>query len=264
MKPRSVANSSGFPLQLRIAYEAKASAKWSVYLEEHPWQSSIANSEGFIDLILLDEYRVQSMIIECKRVRQSSWVFMIPRPDCIERTHTRLWWSDQSTDGWKEFGWTDWQGIASHEAKYCAVPGQEQGRRNLLERTAAEVVEATESFARQEKELADNAPTTIRAFIRIYIPVIVTTAELKVSCFDPSTISLSDGDLPHDTIFITVPYVTFRKSLTSRIDTESPLDQVSDLYKACERTVFVVHAENFNDFINNWKIDRFGGITKKL
>lgn len=254
MTPRSIANSSGFPLQLRLAHEANSSSRWSVFLGEHPWRSPFTNAEGFIDLVLLDEHRVQSMVIECKRVRQSSWVFMIPRLDCRERTHARLWCSDQSAEGWNEFRWTDWQGTASHEAEYCAIPGQEQGRRNLLERTAAELVEATESFAWQEKELADNVPQNMRSFRRIYIPVIVTTAELKVSCFDPSTISLEEGDLPHDTTFTTVPYVRFRKSLSSRVDTGSTIDQASDLHRASERSVFVVHAENFGDFINSWAL----------
>jgi len=45
MTPSSIANSSGFPLQLRIAHEANASSKWRVYLEEHPWQSPITNME---------------------------------------------------------------------------------------------------------------------------------------------------------------------------------------------------------------------------
>jgi hypothetical protein len=258
MNPKSIANSSGFPLQLRLAHEANSSSRWGVFLEEHPWQSPETNAEGFIDLVLLDEHRVQTMVIECKRVRQSSWVFMIPRLDCRKRTHARLWYSDQLSDSWNEFGWSDWQGIASHEAKYCAIPGQEQGRRNLLERTAAELIEATESFAWQEKELADNVPQTMRAFRKIYIPVIVTTAELKVTCFDPSTIALEEGDLPNDTAFTTVPYVRFRKSLTSRISPESSVDKVYDLHMASERSVFVVNAENFNDFLGDWEINRSG------
>jgi hypothetical protein len=256
MNPRSIANSSGFPLQIRIGHVANSSGSWRVHLEEHPWQSIDNSREGFIDLVLIEKHGVQTMVVECKRVRDSSWIFMIPIVDCRERSHVRLWCSDQSTDRWKEFGWTDWQGIDSHEAKYCAIPGQEQGRRNLLERTAAELVEATESFAWQEKELADKVPPTIRAFRRIYIPVIVTTAELKVSCFDPSTISLAEGDLPPDTTFTTVPYVKFRKSLSSRIDTESSIDQARDLHRASERSVFVVNAENFNVFIGGWEINR--------
>lgn len=35
-KPQTVANSSGFPLQIRIAEVAKSSSKWNVYREEHP------------------------------------------------------------------------------------------------------------------------------------------------------------------------------------------------------------------------------------
>lgn len=254
----SIANSSGFPLQIRIGQIANSSTNWSVFLEEHPWKSIDNHAEGFIDLVLIDKHRVQSIVIECKRVRQASWVFMIDRVDCKERSHARLWCSDQSSGIWKKFGWTDWQSLPSHEAKYCAIPGQEQGRRNLLERTAAELIEAIESLAWQEKELADKVPPTMCNFRRIYIPVIVTTAELKVSCFDPSTISLKEGDLPNDTEYTTVPYVRFRKSLTSKIFPELSVDKVKDLHMASERSVIVVNAENFNDFLNNWEIQCTG------
>lgn len=254
MTPRSIANSSGFPLQLRIAHEANSSSRWNVLFEEHPWHSSETNNQGFIDLILLEEYRVQAMVIECKRVRQASWVFMIPTVNCRERTHVRLWTSDQSSDGWRECGWTDCQSNASYEAKYCAIPGQEQGRRNLLERTASELLESTESFALQEKVLEDKKPESMRSFRRIYIPVIVTTAELKVSCFDPQTISLDKGELPDNTEFTTIPYIRFRKSFTNIISPDSPIDNSRDFHMQSERCVFIVNAENFNSFLESWDL----------
>lgn len=255
MNPRSIANSSGFPLQIRIGHVANSSANWRIHLEEHPWQSIDNSTEGFIDLVLIEVHGVQTMVVECKRVRDSLWVFMIPRVDCRERTHVRLWESSQSNDGWNEFGWKDWQGVASHEAKYCAIPGQEGGRKNLIERTASDLIEATEAFAWQEKVLADKLPSTMRIFGKIYAPVIVTTAELRVACFDPSTISLKEGEIPDNVEFKTVPYIKFRKSLTSRMLTESKADKIKDLHAESERSIFVVNAESFENFIEAWDIN---------
>jgi hypothetical protein len=42
---RSIANASGFPLQIRVANIAEFS-KWKVLLEEHPWRSDETRSEG--------------------------------------------------------------------------------------------------------------------------------------------------------------------------------------------------------------------------
>ena len=95
MNPRSIANSSGFPLQISIANVANSTEKWSVHLEEHPWKSTDNNADGFIDLVLKELHGVQIMVVECKRVRQSSWVFMIPkvntslrRPPATRRSKT--------------------------------------------------------------------------------------------------------------------------------------------------------------------------------
>jgi hypothetical protein len=61
---RSIADPSGFPLQLRIAQVANASTDWRVLVEEHPWSSDEPDSSGFIDLVLEEKNSsVQKMVI---------------------------------------------------------------------------------------------------------------------------------------------------------------------------------------------------------
>ena len=253
---RSIADSSGFPLQIKVAAVVKSSKKWRVFLEEHPWQSSETKTDGFIDLIInAKDNDVQSMVLECKRVRQAAWVFLVPKLDPSVRSHARLWHSGHNGTKWTYFGWQDLQAMPrSYESKFCAIAGHEHGRRTILERTAAELVESIEALAVQEKQLEETQAATQFGLHRIYIPVIVTTAELRVGFFDPGAISLSDGSLPADTTFKSVPYVRFRKSLTSRVNSTGE-HSLRTAHEATERTVFIVNAEGLLEFLQNWEID---------
>lgn len=254
---RSIADASGFPLQLKVAAVVKASKKWRVFLEEHPWQSIETKTDGFIDLIITSkENDVQSMVLECKRVRQTAWVFLVPKLDPTPRSHARVWHSGHNRTKWTYFGWRDLQAMpASYESKFCAIPGHEHGRRTLLERTAGELVEAIEALAIQEKLLEETQAVLGQFGIqRVYIPVVVTTAELRVAFFEPTAVSLNDGCLPVDTTITTVPYLRFRKSLTSRVNATGE-HSLKTAHEATERTVFVVNSEGLQDFLQNWELD---------
>ncbi len=260
----NIANSSGFPLQIRIANIAGSPlSKWKVLLEEHPWHSHETGSEGFLDIVLLKS-SVNSrdvLVIECKRVKQTKWVFLIPKlnPKPILFTRARLWKSRHTDSGWNRFDWVDMQTEPrSYESQFCAIPGQEHGHRNLLERTSAELIQATEALAVQERELFEKrriaesgAYLSMKVNTR-YIPVIVTTAELIISFFEPESISLKDGFLPSDSVFETVPVVRFRKSLAA-----SPVgylrgQNIQEMHAFSERTVFIVNAEGFQSFLTEW------------
>ncbi len=204
-----------------------------------------------------EDHLFQIMVFECKRVRQAAWVFLIPQTAPSQYTHVRLFDSQHSDARWKRFDWhSDWEtNPESYESKYCSVPGQEQGRRNLLERTAAEIAEATEALAHQEKALADTGDSSKLELTRIYIPVIVTTADLAVAHFEPGSVSLQDGCLPHDTRFVRVPYVRFRKALTTEIEIRG-MSSISNEHARSERTIFVVNAEELANFLEAWEIGR--------
>ena len=120
----------------------------------------------------------------------------------------------------------------------------------MLEKTASELLDSLEAFAYQEKKAA-----TDPKFRRFYVPVIVTTAELIVSFFDPTAISIKDGSLPKEAVFETVPYVRFRKSFGDMSSSFAfkpvPVEQV---HQESERTVFVVNAEHWKNFLSEWEI----------
>jgi hypothetical protein len=251
-KAASIANSSGFPLQIKIANAAN-STNWKVLLQEHPWHSSETGAEGFLDIVLNKPGRFNRdiMVIECKRVRDAKWIFLIPKLQPSHRYHACLWESKYIEGKWIKFGWEDWVADpASYESQFCAMPGHEHGRRTLLERTAAELIEATEALALQEKRLAPKG-SDLR---RLYIPVIVTTAELIVSYFEPEFISLKDGSLPNNSLFENISYIRFRKSLTTKISSDA--NDIKEMHIMTERTVFVVNAEKINEFINSWRFRR--------
>jgi hypothetical protein len=240
----SIANSSGFPLQIRIANVAE-STKWEVFLEEHPWNSDLTGNEGFIDIVLINNNSI--MVIECKRVRDTKWVFLIPEKQPSPHPPARLWVSEYSDGKWYKFDWSFEHALPiSYASQFCAIPGTAQGRKTLLERTAADLIESVEALALQERKHVTGG----HLFRRCYIPVIVTTAELVVSTFEPGSISLKDGCLPQDSNFENVPYIRFSKSLSTQYE-PSQGENILETHEQTKRIVFVVNAENIEDFLNN-------------
>ena len=251
-QPITVANASGFPLQIGISNVVNKSSQWQVLLEEHPWCMDETGSEGFIDLVVVNRIsQFETLVIECKRVRQTAWVFLLPKFPSLHRSVATIFGSQLADSKWTHFGWEDWQADpVTYQTPYCAIPGQEQGRKNLLERTASELVFSVEALANQERGLqqekgADN-------FSRVYIPVIVTTAQLFVAEFDPSKISLDDGCLPKDTPFSEVSFIRYSKSLTTFAESASA-NSIGEFHAASERTIFIVTALKFEEFLTQYE-----------
>lgn len=249
---KSAANSSGFPLQIRLADVVRSSRNWKVLVEEYPWfLDRDGGLEGFIDLVVIDtEYNIQTLVVECKRVKETAWVFLVPKKNPNKRSYSTFWVSNRKGNSdWSHFGWRPGNADPqSHESKFCAVHGSRQGRQTLLERTASELLDSIEAFASQEKR-----GTTDPQFRKFYVPIIVTTADLMVSLFEPNSISLKDGSLPKDAVFETVPYVRFRKSFRD-ISLGYNTLPVEQAYRESERTVFIVNAEHWKTFLIEWEI----------
>jgi hypothetical protein len=253
-QPITVANASGFPLQIGISHVVNKSNRWKIFLEEHPWSLDDKDdkvSEGFIDLVVYERFsQFETLVIECKRVRQTAWVFLLPTLPSAKRSQATIFGSQLADSKWKHFGWEDWQADPiTYQSQYCAIPGQQQGRKNLIEHTASELVLSVEALANQERRLqqengADN-------FSRVYIPIIVTTAQLFIAEFDPSNISLEDGCLPKNTPFFEVPFIRYRKSLAT-FGGSILVKSISEFHIASERTIFVVNALKFEEFLNQY------------
>jgi hypothetical protein len=95
---RQHVDSSGFPLQLAIArYVQNSGTGWGVLYEEHAWHNG--EESGFIDLVLEDQTKTWLMNIECKRVRDSDWIFLRKSGSSPTRRNAKLWVSRFAQEG---------------------------------------------------------------------------------------------------------------------------------------------------------------------
>lgn len=263
-KLMKLVNTSGFPFQIVISNlikTTKDSHGWSVFSSEAPWQNPETGRSGYIDLILQNYHETQLMVIECKRVRDAQWVFLIPNRRQLDRRHGTLWISYMKNER-KSYGWWDVNlDPESPEAEFCVVRGQDKNSQPMLERIASELIEATESIALEELKFIKPA-NVYSEFGRLYSSVIVTTAQLKICIFDPSDVSISDGNLSNAE-FITVPFVRFRKSLTTSLSPNVKPTGLEQAIRGKTRTVFVINASSLIDIIKIWEIDN-GSLTNIL
>lgn len=249
------ANNSGFPLQVAVEYlvgETTSDHGWRVQYAEHAWTNRGDERSGFIDLVLRDQYQTSSIVIECKRVRHTSWLFMRADGTDKARRHCKSWVSRYAEGRMKYFGWHDLTlEPRCVEAMYCTTRGQ-AGAKPMLERIAAEVVPSTEALAWEEKDYRPEAMD----HVRFYFSAIVTTAELKVCRFSPQQISLTAGEIDNAE-FTTVPYVRFRKQLSPRNEPFTVQDYTSgnNPVRRKEHTVFVVNSASLSDFLAGFEID---------
>jgi len=134
---------------------------------------------------------------------------------------------------------------------YCVVAGQDAKSRPMLERVASEVSAAMEAIAIEELPVI-----TKRGYgLRMYVPVIVTTARLVVSQLDPKLVTLQNGEasaIAHQV----QPWIRFRKQFSSEyaVEPKNPEWNFSELAAAKEKLVFVVNVESFPDFLAKWRV----------
>jgi hypothetical protein len=253
-KLKNIVNSSGFPLQIGIEHlvnETTDKHGWRVLSREHSWKNT--NSSGFIDLILIDRNRTSVMVIECKRVLESNWVFLVPSETVKDRRHIKTWITRINQSKTTHFDWIDVTGEPSTvESEFCIVLGQDAKSKPMLERVAGELVEATEGFAYEEYSFIKNDANELR----IYFNVIVTTAQLQVCSFAPNKISLETGMLDNAN-FTTVPYVRFRKQFATSPEFKDTYARngFKGIAKAKENTVFVVNSLHLEDFLMRLELD---------
>jgi hypothetical protein len=232
-------NSSGFLFQLRLEEEIKKSrpispmGEWQQIAREHKWTDPLDGKEGFIDIVL-ESGDTTRLIIECKRVTDASWLFLVPSDESETRRGQFLWTESNS-------GMSDWHNFKfdppSLEATFCVVRGQGEKDAPLLERISSSLIRSTESLANEELKL-----TKQERRIRLYLPVIVTNAMLFACRFNRSNINLDTGKLS-ESDFNETPFIRFRKNLSSTLKSESPFTKsLSEINQQNERTVLIINA----------------------
>ena len=251
-----IANDSGFPLQIAVEHQVTATTAshgWRVRYIEHSWINRQDDQSGFIDLVLQDHYATTFMVVECKRVREATWLFLRSDGADMKQRHSKSWISHYSNGVVKSFGWGD---IAvdppCHEALFCATRGQSTNdKRTMLERIGGELISATEALAIEEKDFRPSVDSSIR----FYFNVIVTTADLKVAKFSPNDISLSDGTLA-SAEFEDVLFVRLRKQMSMReaLLTSGDYNNNRKVSYSKENTVFIVRADAILEFLSQFKV----------
>lgn len=247
---QSVVNASGFAFQLRLEHhvrETRSRHQWDVLTREHPW--STGDRSGFADLIL--EQGIVRLIIECKRPRDASWVFLVPHGDSEQIDRCRVQWADASPEKPNLLGWDDFKvSPASIESEFCSIRGQGEGDRSLLERLSGDLIESLPSIANDDFQLA---PANRISQHWIYVPVIVTTAKLEVCRFSLGDVDLQEGILKQSS-FETVPFLRFRKSLAHTLNPHARGTSLNDITSDKMRTILVVNSEHLPEFLEQWDI----------
>lgn len=251
-------NRSGFPLQICLEdYIERTSSQhgWKILYSEHSWKNQNDGCSGFIDIVLENKCKYSVLIVEAKRVLNSSWIFLVTDSKQMSRRHAKSWFTRYKDNKFTYFGWQDISLEPSTvESQFCVVDGQDPKSRPMVERIAADVISSLEGFANEEKMLAlEN-----KLIFKTYLSVIVTTATLKVCQFDPRNVSIEDGQTP-DGIFQEVPYLRFRKQLNSNQTTiieGYKKDNHGQIDYAKENTVFIVNAKYFPSFLEAFEVDR--------
>lgn len=249
-------NSSGFPLQIAIQHQVDEMTNrhgFRTLYSEHSWKNESTSESGFIDLIISNSPQTLYMIVECKRVKDTSWIFMKDQGASATRRHAKAFIYTSSLSEIKRYGWADLHiSPDTPESEFCVIPGTDQKSKSLIERSAAELVSSTEGFAEECRRLSLGDRDTFKLFFN----VIVTTAKLQVCEYDPAKIKLEDGNLI-DAEFKEVPYIRYRKQL-------SPLYEIPEVYstagsydvsRAKESTVFVVNSLHIHDFLKDFELD---------
>lgn len=247
---QNLVNGSGFVFQLGLEHRVRGSRShhgWEVLSREHPW--SDGTNSGFADIVL--GQGIVRVVVECKRTRNGSWVFLVPDANEPQR-RCRCQWSSHEPSKRDLFGWADFSvRPTSLESDFCIIRGQGEGDRSMLERLAAGLLHSLPPLAAEEANLRSIREVGTEL---IYVPVIVTTAALEVCRFAPEDIDVSTGTLIRSK-FEPAKVIRFRKSLAHELTERAQPDQMRDLARDKERTVVLCMADHFLDFLKDLSVE---------
>jgi hypothetical protein len=196
------------------------------------------------------------MAVECKRPRDASWIFLVPKGSLTNTERVRCQWTTIDHRIRRLIShWHDFQiSPASPQAAFCAIRGKGEGDASTLERWSGQLLTASDCLAIEEGSLSSKKTIGFR---RIYFPAIVTTAQLEVCYFNPNDISLDKGSLKTGKgKFEPVPFIRFRQSLTTQLSEATYIQNLEQANQDRERTVFVINASNISAVLKDWQIDK--------
>jgi hypothetical protein len=268
-------NDSGFPLQMgiKLLVQSAASAmRWRASLSEHPWDDPLSDDPKFIDLVIRgrQEDDPLRLVIECKRARDTEWLFLRqppigPRSNFRLNVKGRIFVQHQSAlmNHWEDSPFTP----GSPQADYCVVRKNKGRSDDLVEKPAAEIVRAVDALAMQEFQLYSRGNlfhvSTSTPITRLFIPMIVTTAKMYICDADYQNINLETGEISGANIE-PVDFVRFAKSFGAGDARRAGDITIEKFAEQTERSVLIVQASAFLDFLGHFDIGRDKSNTRIL
>jgi len=256
-----IVNGSGYPLQIYLEEwirETYRQHRWEVLVREHRWVNAETNDEGYIDLVLEKKEWDLRLVIECKRIN-GSWTFLLPSKEPIIKSKVMglMAYHVPTTYAWKELAIEP----NSPEAAFCVMETGGQNDTRTLEKMAGGLLLSLEHLAVEETDQFNlfinslQSPDSVGATRMFYLPIIVTTASLQTIAFDPSSIDVKNGKINENEGTVSaVEYIRFRKNLATTVRKEAaPLETLAHINRSNDRTVLIVQAESFINFLS--KID---------
>ncbi len=244
-------NESGFPLQVGIRHliEQSVGIGWKVAASEFPWHDDLTEDEKFVDLVLSSQDQTTTLVVECKRARQTEWIFLREQGKKSRRKMSGLVTivRDGETEPW------GWESIAatpeSPLSEFCIVRKSGQKSQELIEATAAQVMRAADAISGIELNYLRSQEGT---FCRLYFPAIVTTARLFICDYSMADFSIASGEFGKSE-YSEVPMVRFHKPFSSgNLDAwNKPLAEATDL---AGTTVLIINAAHLLATLADWEV----------
>lgn len=255
--PLAIVHRSGFPLQMHVQEIVRSKSgehHWSLLAHEHPWTHP-EGRRGFLDVVagcpgfwLGQEIGTRKcravLAIECKRIA-GTWVFLAT-PPASDGTAAQLLCLREGavTPAYapRQFG------PSMPESEFCVLETGGKEDRRQLEAMGTELLESVEAIARTDWQAFQDPAYPFGS--ALYVPVLVTTAALRLCVFEPTAASLSDGIVPNERVKDqkALKWVRFNKDL-GFFDGTKRLEPVRWGSKGPHQTVFVVSAEHFESFL---------------
>lgn len=247
----SIVNASGFAFQLAVEAQLRddVSHGWDIVSRERPWLHAPSGDSGFVDLVL--QKHAATCVVECKRTRGGTWIFLVPEndPPRVERIRG-LWHAGvgkRQTCGVDDFP------LLPHslESTFCSIRGSGERDQSLLERVSSKLVRAVDCMAEEKMRIQSRGEEETYG---VSIPIILTTAELRVCRFDPKAVSLSDG-LVKDATYEPVRWIRLRKAFVTDAPYAKSTSDFASAGLEQERTVLVLNAVHLVSFLQQMRIE---------
>lgn len=236
-------------------------------------------SESLLDVYAYNRYRFRfpvdiNLLIECKKVNPNSidWIFFPKYPPVDNPYVTLLVVSNEGEKDEKVNPTYEYETIHSHN--FCvadeAIETQGNGRNveninnektsnSTITDVSYQATLATHAIANEDYEKSAKRATDPPFIINFYIPIIVTTANLFVSEYDPGITSIETGEVPYEEVELKpIDKLFFEYSIPPHLQIRPDkwwiMDRSKETDRYTRRHILIVNSNHFEETMN-WLIN---------